>query len=305
MSRKFFRFAYTNPPREGLPRLHHSRDGAAFEELMDPLYSRGFTHGTFIHNYPRHRMPARHFAFLRPGDLVVTTTRPPLDDLLGDSQRKEKDRDWRHIDRSDDALEKAIHKDLRRFFTHLSRYGAILTPEMAALLPPEFASMATINFHTKGKGTISSTELSVRGRTRTKSAPKDFNAIGFFVHLEKVTGYPCGLIASFSMGGYENLLWNRIVRLRFHNWFNGPVFALALLKLPKEPSQPLTPMLADDAPAKVLIEHWLDPDGQSELDFSGVPSKTVPIAARPSAHPHPSRRKSGKPSQESPSHFSI
>jgi hypothetical protein len=84
-----------------------------------------------------------------------------------------------------------------------------------------------------------------------------------------------------------------------------PVFALALLKLPKEPPQPLTPMLADDAPAKVLIEHRLDPDGQSELDFSGAPSKTVPTATKPSAHPHPSRRKSGKPSQDIPSHFSI
>ena len=107
------------------------------------------------------------------------------------------------------------------------------------------------------------------------------------------------------MGGYENLLWNRIVRLRFHNWFDRPVFALALLKLPKEAPLPLTPMLADDAPAKVLIEHRLDPDGQSELDFSGAPSKTVPTATKPSAHPHPSRRKSGKPSQDIPSHFSI
>jgi hypothetical protein len=64
-------------------------------------------------------------------------------------------------------------------------------------------------------------------------------------------------------------------------------------------------MLADDAPAKVLIEHRLDPDGQSELDFSGAAPRTVRTAAESSGHPRSSRRKPGKPSQDIPSHFSI
>jgi hypothetical protein len=300
MSNSFFRFGYTNPPREGHPRLHHSRDGAAFDELIDPLYSRGYRHGTFIHNYPFHRQPAREFAFLCPGDLVVTTTRPPLDDVL---EKGEKDR--RHIDRSEDALEKAIHEDLRRFFNHLSRYGVILSSEMAALLPPEYASLAKINFHTRGKATILNTELTIRGRARTKSAPKGFNAIGIFIHLDKVNGFPCGLIASFSMGGYENLLWNRIVRLRYHQWFERPSFALALLNLPDEPPQPLTPMLADDARAKVLIEHWLKPHSQTELQSSDAVPSTVTAKAKPAARATQSRRKPGKTPSAIPPSFSI
>ena len=296
MRKSFFRFGYTNPPREGHPRLHHSRDGAAFDELIDPLYFRGYRHGTFIHNYPFHRQPARKFKFLQPGDLVVTTTRPPLDDIL-----KKDDKDRRHIDRSEDALEKAIHADLRRFFNHVSRYGIILSPEMAALLPPEYASLAKINFHTRGKATILNTELNAR----TKSAPKGFNAIGIFVHLDKVNGFPCGLIASFSMGGYENLLWNRIVRLRYQRWFERPSFALALLNLPDEPPQPLTPMLADGARAKVLIEHWLKPDGQTELQFSGTVPRTATAKAKSSARTTQGRSKPGKTRNAIPPSFSI
>ncbi|HOX59688.1 MAG TPA: hypothetical protein P5205_09360 [Candidatus Paceibacterota bacterium] len=288
MSHRFYRFGYTNPPREGKPRLHHSRDGAAFDELIDPLYAEGYRHGTFIHNYPRHRLSARHFTFLEPGDLVVSTTRPPLDDVLG------KDKDWRRIERSDDHLEKAIHKDLRRFFKHLCRYFVTLKPETANLLPPEFSLMACTNFHTKGKGTIASTQITVGERDRTKKGPKGFNAVGFFLHLPQITGYKCGLIASFSMGGYENLLWNRIVRLKFRKWFHRPVFAFALLNLPDEPPQPLTPELADKATVKVLFQHWLDDDRQVEFDFSGQAPKARKPAPRPTARRSPARRKPRK-----------
>ena len=196
MSQKFYRFGYTNPPREGQPRLHHSRDGAAFNELTDLLYARGYRYGTFIHNYPNHRLKAKEFAFLQPGDLVVATTRPPLDDF-----HEGKEKDWRRIERSNDDLEKAISKNLRRFFKHVSRYSTVLSPETSRLLPSDFSSLASINFHTKGKGTIASIEVTRGGRARNLNAPKDFNTVGFFLHLPQITGYPCGLVASFSMGG--------------------------------------------------------------------------------------------------------
>ncbi len=129
---------------------------------------------------------------------------------------------------------------------------------MARHLPANFARMASIHFHTTGKGTIASTYVPLKGRDHThKTTKDDFNAVGYFIHLKQLTGYPCGLIASFSMGGYENLLWNRIVRLRFQHWFDHPIFCFALLKLPQEPPRPLTPALADDAPVEVLIAHRL------------------------------------------------
>lgn len=258
MNRKFYRFAYTNPPGEGRPRLHQLRDGAAFSELAVSLCHLGYDYGTVIHNYRNHRQPADQFRFLRQGDVIVMTTRPPLSDFLGDPEKKNEDKDKRYVSRSHDHLENALFKDLERFFSHVSRYSVLLAEETKKLLPPDWQAMATLNFHTKGKATIRSMEVFAGGRNRTVKAPKEFNAVGCFVNLKQISGYPCGAIVSFSMGGYENLLWNRIVRLRFGEWLKKPVFAFVGLSLPEEPPQPLTPEIADNAHARVLIERWLE-----------------------------------------------
>ena len=73
---------------------------------------------------------------------------------------------------------------------------------------------------------------------------------------------------------------------------------------PRRPS-PLTPMLADDARAKVLIEHWLEPDGQTEFQFSGTVPNSVTAKAKPSARASQSRRKSGKTRNATPPSVSI
>ena len=258
MTRKFYRFAYTNPPGEGRPRLHMVRDGAAFSELAVGLCLSGYDYGTVIHNYRNHRQPAEKFTFLHAGDLILMTTRPPLSDYPGDPAHKGEDKDKRYVSRSHDHLENALFKDLESFFSHVSRYSVVLTEETKKLLPVDSQAMAALNFHTKGKATIRSMEIFAGGRTRTVKAPKEFNAVGCFLRLKQITGYPCGAIVSFSMGGYENLLWNRIVRLRFGEWLKKPVFAFVGLNLPEEPPQPLTPEIADKAHARVLIERWLE-----------------------------------------------
>jgi hypothetical protein len=280
MEQKYYRFGYTNPPGEGQPRLHHSRDGAAFNELAADLPFKGYRYGTFIHNYPKHSLPEKHFAFLKAGDLVVSATRPPRSDYLGDDLRDGEGKDRRYIIPSNDHLENAIFKDLDRFFAHVSRYCVELTPEMAGLLPQKFESMSHIKFHTKGKATIHSTMATIGGRVRELKGPKEFNAVGYFLHLGKITGYPCGLVLSFSMGGYENLLWNRIVRLRYSKWFDKPVFGFALLNLPEEPERPLTPELADGATSKVLIEEWLDVNGADNSQFLKAGSATPKVALK-------------------------
>lgn len=258
MTRKFYRFAYTNPPGEGRPRLHMVRDGAAFSELAVSLCHLGYDYGTVIHNYRNHRQPADQFAFLNQGDMIIMTTRPPLSDFPGDPGQKNEDKDKRYVSRSHDHLENALFKELEPFFSHVSRYHVVLSDEMKKLLPADSLAMGTLNFHTKGKATIRSMEVFAGGRARTMKAPKEFNAVGCFLHLKQIGGYPCGAVVSFSMGGYENLLWNRIVRLRFGEWLKSPVFAFVGLKVPEEPPQPLTPEIADKAHARVLIERWLE-----------------------------------------------
>ena len=250
MGKLFYRFGYSNPNGDTKTRLHQSRDGTAFNELADALYGKAYRYGTFIHNYANHCLPAKEFAFLKRGDLVVCTTRPPMDDFYQAGKK-----DWRIIRRSNDDLEKAIFQELRVYFTHVSRKSTILAKAAKSLLPPEYAHFASIKYHTRGKATIGNVVTNRSGLDVPEEAPADFNSIGFFLHLPKINRYPCGMVVSFSMGGYENLLWNRIVRLKYDRWLKQPTFACALLNLPAEPTEPLTPKLADHAPVKILIEH--------------------------------------------------
>lgn len=271
MTKKFYRLGYTNPPSDGQKlRLHHSRDGAAFGELSANLPFKGYCYETVIHNYPNHSLARDHFNFLQQTDLLVCATRPPLDDFLGDPKYKNYGKDWRYICPSNDDLEKAIFKDLKRYFSHISRGCVKLQDETAGHLLKGFEAMAQINFHKRGMGTINNFVVEMGGVTREVKPPKEYNSVGYFLHLPKISDYPCSLILSFSMGGYENLLWNRIVRLRFDKWLESPVFGVALLNLPEEPLQPLTPKLADNAKVQVVIEHWL---GNGDLSEAAVPKK--------------------------------
>src|SRR5579872_1568272 len=110
--RRFFRLAYSNPPRGEEPRLHQVRDGPAFCELASALSSLGCEYATLIHNYPNHRAGSEQFRFLRSGDLLVMTTRPPLSDDLDDSQADAENREKKVLWRSNSSLEAAILKDV-------------------------------------------------------------------------------------------------------------------------------------------------------------------------------------------------
>jgi hypothetical protein len=255
--RRFFRIAYSNPPRGEKPRLHQIRDGAAFCELAVPLIRLDFEYETIIHFYPAHGLKADAFNFLREGDLVVQTTRPPKDDYLGDERNKGADKDKRLIQRSDDDLEKTIFASIAPYFSHVSRSCIELSERMATELSDERRNMANLRFSTYRKGRIQSKSFSGGNEHYRRVSKGKQHAVGYFLHLPKINHYPCGLILSFSMSGYENLLWNRIVRLKFRQWFKKPVFAFVELELPDEPPQPLTPELADNSPATVLIEKWL------------------------------------------------
>ena len=64
-------------------------------------------------------------------------------------------------------------------------------------------------------------------------------------------------------------------------------------------------MLAADACAKVLIEPWLKPDGQTEPQFAGAVPTAVTAKAKPSACASQSRSKPGKTHNAIPPSFSI
>ena len=73
---------------------------------------------------------------------------------------------------------------------------------------------------------------------RSKRRPKDSEiAIGFFLRTPSIPVYGCGLLACFGMGGWETLIWNRIVRTRYPEWVSRPSFIIGQFDLKGLPAR--------------------------------------------------------------------
>ncbi len=95
------------------------RDGAAFSELSAPLAKLGYEYGNILFNSPfdpkkDKKLGPEHFKFIKPNDLIVLTTRPPLDDEAhGD--KKYLARSFTHLEDQVFARMSEILCDLRAF----------------------------------------------------------------------------------------------------------------------------------------------------------------------------------------------
>ena len=174
----------------------------------------GWKYGSLIYNYPNSCLtsdaPERGVGESPSpgrGEWLVLTTRPPIDD------RPHGDR--RRVPCSDSDLEKAIFAELKpRLFSVCARSHVRISEGVmgTGLAEGDFEFQQNKDARlTKVKG--------LSHDKRPRALPDaDYRTIGFFIKLQELTKYGCGLIASFSMGGSETLIWNRLVRERFSDW---------------------------------------------------------------------------------------
>jgi hypothetical protein len=91
---------------------------------------------------------------------------------------------------------------------------------------------------------------------RNKRTPADSEiAIGFFLRTPSIPVYGCGLLACFGMGGWETLIWNRIVRTRYAEWVNTPLFVVGQFDMKGLPARPHTLDFVDKIKVELLLEH--------------------------------------------------
>jgi hypothetical protein len=258
MKRRFFRFGYpcpVRPPKD--PGFFQIRDGGAFMELAEPLRDYGWKFETLICNYPYREgegilVPGREkFSFLAPGDCLVQTTRPPLND--------HETRNRKRIQRSCSHLEKAVFGELRYFFDHICREQLRLSTRLIDRLvvvkgvsKQEIVSRyhfrQTHDARIARTGTI---DFSRRDRVHDTG---DYRSLGVFLHLPAIGGYGCRLIVSFGMGGLETQVWNGIIRKRFPEWLDRPGFVLAEMDLNRCPARPETFDFVETVPVRMILD---------------------------------------------------
>lgn len=233
--RSFRRFAYATLLSNRDPSAWHTRDGAAFAETSAALCELGWRYAGLIYNYPSSGGRPAHgpeaFEFVTADEWLVENTRPPLDDNAHS--------DFRFVHRSDSALERAVFAEFRRYFRVCKRARVLLTPEVGAGL-----AKAEFQFGVKKDARLISFNSLDRADTDTvipHGAETDpYRTIAFFLRSSHIPDYGCGLTACFGMGGMETLIWSRVVRTRFKEWFERDVFVVAELGIAPIPKNPIT-----------------------------------------------------------------
>jgi hypothetical protein len=243
----YHRFAYSSPLRTGeMAKPSKIRDGAAFSELGVPLGKLGYEYGNILFNSPfdpkkDKKIGQEHFDFIKKDDLVVLTTRPPLDD------RRHGDK--KHLDESYTHLEEQIFAECRKYLAICARSHVQLTPSVGA----NFEKADLVFYQHKSAKLKSFKKLD---EFRSKKTPEDSEiAIGFFLRTASIPVYGCGLLACFGMGGWETLIWNRIVRTRYSEWVNQPCFVVGQFDLKGLPNRPPTLTFVDKIKVDILLEH--------------------------------------------------
>jgi len=211
-TKHFYRFSYfTAEKKDRELLLHQLRDGDAALELSEPLFKSGYRYGGLLLNYPHKERANRREVdegFLHRGDLLLLTTRPPLDDEI-DQPRKP-------LVKSNTTLEEKVFRALRLFFQHCSRSQVILSEVVSRQLPPGF-NKRNVQFKQYGGSVYDSCD-------RQKHVGAASLTAAYLASMPEAWPGGPGLLCAFGMGGQETLSWAHLLRTR-----HRPLLRRALL----------------------------------------------------------------------------
>jgi hypothetical protein len=241
-----FRFAYTMPchkDREHLPFQLRDGDAAAF--LMGALIERGYRYGGLIINYPSKGPDLIPFddSFLAETDLILLTTRPPMND--GDlGERK-------GIPRSFTTLEdKLFAGPLRERFKKCAR-SEILLSNATAGISAEIAKRQAIEFRQNGGAMYQSYGSPITRQWRRFKHLHSLTA-AFLLFTEHAWPGGPALLAAFGMGGTETLVWCYQLATRFPHLLCKTGFAMAEMQTSPVTERPASMDFADSWEITIL-----------------------------------------------------
>lgn len=266
---RFHWFAYHAPTWEtkaqyrrddgsDIPRiLHQIRDGAAFVEISQWLASIGSSYVGPILNLPLDWFPkgvkSGRNEGLRPGDLIVQVTRPPLSD-----QRKARTHTrgipqpatrkfGRVVSRSETELEKALHKAIRGgFLDHCSRDRVELCESMADRLDAEYPNLtafSNVPFRTNINACFPRKWSKMQPLLREFCNP----TAGYLIYIPSLEKPFAGISALiiWAQSGFDSLFWAWALRHVFSKELRNVVqfrkkqrFVMAVWDMPQMASRP-------------------------------------------------------------------
>lgn len=268
--KRFYRFCYSlGGKRDRLPDLHSLRDGDAFIELYDILRADGWEFGGPLFNLPLPDYPDESKEFLHdlgPTDLLVLSTRSPLNDVKNGVGRKGSQDETERNDRKSrtrltvlpggTAVEQEIHKALACCFLYCNRKCIRLTKPLVDQLPEVFADRAHILFRQyrpkKFEGADPREVMAAYKSLRAEEdgemhdPPQPDRTAVFVIRMRLWDGGPW-ILSAFAMSGDVALIWAHLLRIRHQDLLlgNEPLFFMGELILGDFPPRPFTLKFAE------------------------------------------------------------
>jgi len=244
---RWFRFAYLNRGRDGREILpYQARDGDATLAVHEALLARGYTYAGPLYNYPGRGGRSTterqiQTSFLNSNDLLVLTTRPPLDD--------DKEPGRSNIACSYTDLESRVFASIRRHLSYCSRRRVAVSLSHV-LASPHIARLGNIQFRLNGGAGIDAIQGYDDDRWRRQSKDLPDRVAYLVFETQAWPGGP-GLLASFGISGTDTLAWNFILAKQYAHLIGAVPFAMVEIKSPRSPKQPQTLEFLRDWKVKV------------------------------------------------------
>jgi hypothetical protein len=246
--KRYFRFSYQVPVKKGRPLLPHQlRDGDAALELSEVLHRQGYEYGELLFNYPGERKrgsTAVDDSFLTPSDLLLLTTRPPLDD--------EDERPRKTVHRAHTTLENKVFDALRLYFKWCTRSQIILSEHLLPTLPAAAVRKSNIQFRQHGGAAYD--RYTGPGEDWHRPAPALRVTAAYLAYMEHAWEGGPTLLAAFAMGGTETLAWAHLLRTKFSHLVCSVPFAMAEITSTRPPARPTDLSFADEWVVEILTD---------------------------------------------------
>lgn len=224
--KNLYQLAFFVPPRDDVHQLfwHQLRDCGAVTYLREALLKAGtdYTFAGIIRNVPH--APGRDL--FKAGDLIVATTRFPLNDRLRKSIPTEEDADKRTVVPGENDLEgNHLFPIAHCFFQFLSRSMAELTPAATKYLKDGFKDRRLVAF---------SNERGARytGIEHHKASTSMQRTAAYLISVPLAWPGGPGFLWSFGLSGETGLIWNRLLCTEFTRMLKQPHFAIAEFDVP-------------------------------------------------------------------------
>lgn len=244
--RRFFHFSYLRPGSGEMPHIHELRDGDAFAELASVLCKQGFDYSGLLVNYPN---PNRQVSIsdFRPSDLLVLTTRPPLN---------EDDFERFVIKLSGTPLEKSILEVARRYFKVCRRSAIVLSEEIASKLAHNDRGQIDFTVHNAACYRRYRNPYTKNREAHRWRKPESTRTAAFIL-LDRVQDNGPALLNVFSMDGPGTLIWCYLLRTKFSHLLDihRYKFIMAELITTPLPHNPSSLSFTDRWDVDILVDY--------------------------------------------------